>query len=122
MNLAKAPPSWMDKSFFEKVVRQFEKDPQAQLQDFKITAGSKPGDNFSSAVFRGAITFKSKYTKGEAKTISTFIKVQPQFPPEFQHMQNSALFKTEMEMFAKILPEIESLWASSGEKETLCPT
>lgn len=118
--MSKVPPSWLDESFFEKIVRQMEKDPQATVQDFKLTPATKVGENFLSSVFRGVVTFKSKFTK-EPKTISTFIKVQLQFPPELAHFQNEAFFKNEMEMYGNVLPEIQSLWSAAGDKEILCP-
>ena len=110
-------PEWMDKSFFEKVVRHVEKDPQASVEEFNVVAGSKPGDNFASSVYLASISLRSKFTKNEVKTISVFIKVNSQATM----MQNSSLFRNEMEMFDKILPEIESLWAVAGYKELLCP-
>lgn len=120
MNMNKVPPTWLDQSYFEKVIRQLEKDPQATVLDFKLTPGSKAGDNMLSSVFRGAITFTSKFTK-EPKTISTFIKVQLQFPPELAHFQNPVYFRNEMEMFGKVLPEVQALWSAAGDKEILAP-
>lgn len=75
-NFAKSAPSWMDDRFFEKVVREMEKDPQAMVENFSISAGSKPGDNFASSIFRAQISFKSKFTKAETKSISVIIKTQ----------------------------------------------
>ncbi|CRK88947.1 CLUMA_CG002639, isoform A [Clunio marinus] len=114
------PPSWLDQSFFEKVIKKHENDPDGQVIDFKVVPGSQIGDNFASAVFRCSITYKSKYTK-EPKVLSTFIKVQPQFPPEMSHFQNVTLFTNEIEMFSKVLPEIQSLWTSINDKDILCP-
>lgn len=120
MALAKTPPQWLDKSFFEKVIRQSENDDQAVVENFEVTPGSKPGDNFSSAVFRAAITYKLSLAS-EAKTINTFVKVEPQYPPEFAHMQNRNFFKNEIEMFGNVLPEIQSLWTAAGYNDLLCP-
>lgn len=119
-NFAKNPPKWMDQSFFEKVIRQTEKDPKAQVENFNLSAGSKPGDNFSSSLFRGLITFKSKYTKNESKTLSVIIKVQMS-NTEFDFLKDSPMFRNEMEMYGKVLPEIQSLWLSACDKNILCP-
>lgn len=118
--LAATPPAWLDRSFFEKVVRHMENDPQAQLQDFNLDAGSRFGDNFSSSVFRVSVTFTSKFAK-EPKTISTIVKVELQFPPELSHLVKKQYFRNEVEMYGKVLPEIQSLWLSADDKEILAP-
>lgn len=120
MTMNQIPPTWLDQSFFEKVIRQMEKDPKAVVQEFKLVPGSKVGDNFLSAVFRGAITFTSKFTK-EPKTISTFIKVQLKFPPQLAHLINDVFFKNEMEMYEKVLPEIHSLWTAANDEDIYVP-
>lgn len=113
----------MNQSFFEKVIRQMERDPKAQVTEFAITAGSKPGDNFASSVFRGSITFSSKFTKNESKSISVIIKTQMMVGLEGAHgdfLKDSPLFRTEIEMYEKVLPEIQSLWLSAGDNDLLC--
>lgn len=124
LNFSKVVPEWMNKEFFEKVVRQMEKDPKAVVEDLQVGEGSKPGENFGSSLYRAVITFKSKFTK-DPKTISTIIKVKLTVPPEFADMQEfideSPLFRNEMEMYGKVLPEIQSLWLSMGDNDMLCP-
>lgn len=121
-NFAKNVPEWMNQSYFEKVVRQLEKDPKAEVTDFSVAAGSKPGDNFASSIFRAKISYKSKYTK-EVKTISTIVKTQMiQGLAEIHDLLKDApFFRNEMEMFGKVLPEIQALWLSVGDKSPLCP-
>jgi Ecdysteroid kinase-like family len=75
-NFAKSVPSWMDQGFFERLVREMEKDSEARVEKFNVTAGSKPGDNFASSIFRGKVVFQSKFTRGETKCISVIIKTQ----------------------------------------------
>lgn len=120
ISLAQIPPPWLDKAFFEKVVKVKENDPEAVVEEFNVTPGSKPGDNFASAIFRVSIKFKSKHTDG-TKTISTVLKVQPNYPPEMAHLQNNLIFKNETEMYGKVLPEILELWKAAGDVDALCP-
>lgn len=122
-NFAKAAPAWMDQSFFEKVIRQMEADPKAELQEFVVSAGSKPGDNFASSIFRGSITFKSKFTKAESKVVSVIIKTEmlEALPGLKEFVAESPLFRNEMEMYDKVLPEIQSLWLSVNDNDSLCP-
>lgn len=122
-NFAKNIPEWMDQSFFDKVVRHMEKDPQATVEEFNVAAGSTPGDNFASSLYRGTITYKSKFTKDESKKLSLIIKAEMNAPlPEMESFfQNSPLFRNEMEMYGKVLPEVQSLWLSVNDKDLLCP-
>jgi hypothetical protein len=128
MHLAKIIPEWINQSFFEKVIRQMEKDQQASVFNFDIAAVSNFEENFASAVFRASITFKSKYTKTDKtdKTISVIIKTKPSLGPEY-NTEYAALLKSapfsrnEMELYDKILPDIQSLLLSAGDKDILSP-
>jgi len=119
-NMSATMPSWMDQEFFEKVIRHAEKDPKAEVFEFEVTPATKPGDNFASAVYRGLIKYKSKYTI-EVKSLSVIMKVEADFPPEMKGFKESSFFNTEIEMYSKVLPDIEALWQSIGDKEILFP-
>lgn len=123
LNFAKVVPSWMEQTFFEKVVREMEKDQNAKVENFTVSAGSKPGDNFASSIFRGKIEFKSKFTQGKSKFISVIIKTQIMGGFEGMHdfLRESPMFRNEMDMYSRVLPEIKSLWLSVGDKDLLCP-
>lgn len=124
MNLAAVVPSFMDQGFFDKVIRQVEKDPNAKVLSFELAPAMKAGENFASAVFRGAITFTSKYSKGD-KTISVIIKTKPVLGPEMaayaEILDKAPFFRNEMAMYGKILPDIHSLLSSAGDKDILSP-
>lgn len=124
VNLAKVVPEFLDEKFFEKFVRHLEKDANAKVTSFEVAAGSNPGENFASALFRGKIAFKSKYTK-EEKTISVIIKTKPVLGPEMaawaEIIDKAPFFRNEMEVYGKILPEIQSLLLSTGDKDILAP-
>lgn len=125
MNLAEVIPTFMDQGFFDKVVRQMENDPYAKVSSFELEPVMKAGVNFASAVFRGLITFTSKYTK-EEKTISVIIKTKPVLGEEMtayaEILDKATFFRNEMEMYGKILPDIHSLLSSAGDKDILSPT
>lgn len=124
MNLAAVTPAFMDQGFFDKVVRQMEKDPNAKVSSFVLAPAMKAGENFASAVFRCSITFTSKYTK-EEKTISVVIKTKPVLGPEMAAyaaiLDKAPFFRNEMEMYGRILPDIHSLLSSAGDKDILSP-
>ncbi|CRK90874.1 CLUMA_CG004564, isoform A [Clunio marinus] len=124
MNLAENIPVWMNQDFFDKVIRFIEKDQAAKVTKFDVNPGSKAGENFASAIFRSSITYKSKYSK-DAKTISVIIKVKPVLGPEMaaysEIIEKSKFFETEMAFYGKILPDIQSLMLSAGDKDVLSP-
>ena len=124
LNLTKIIPEFLDEKFFDKVIQHVEKDPNAKVSEFVITPGSKPGDNFGSAIFRAKLTFKSKFAK-DGKHISVIIKTRPVLSPELAAWGDAAakapFFRNEMEIYGKILPEIQSLLLSAGDKDVLSP-
>ena len=122
LNFAKNIPDWMNKSFFERVIRHSEEDPQGEVVDFIVGAGSKPGDNFASSIFSAKINFKSVKTNGDVKSISVIIKTQMISAIEnYDFLNTLPFFETEMDMYGRVLPEIQSLWLSIGDDDILCP-
>lgn len=124
VDLAAIVPDFLDEKLFNKVVAQVEKDPNAKVSSFEISPGSKPGQNFGSAIFRAKLTFKSKYAK-EDKTISVIIKVKPILGPEMaawtEIIEKAPFFRIEMSLYGKVLPDIQSLLLSAGDKDILSP-
>lgn len=122
MDLAAVVPDFLDEKLFNKIVAQVEKD--AKVTSFEVSQGSKPGQNFGSAIFRVKIAFKSKYTQDD-KTISVIIKVKPVLGPEMaawsEIIEKSPFFRNEMNMYGKVLPDIQSLLLSAGDKDILSP-
>lgn len=122
-NFAKTIPTWMDQSFFEKVIRQMENDPEAEVKSFNIRAGTTPGENFSSSLYRGVITYSSKFTEAETKVISVIIKTEiiETLPGLTEFLKDSPLFRNEIEMYDRVLPSVQELWLSVNNSETLSP-
>lgn len=123
-NLTAVIPSFLDQAFFDKVVRQMEKDANAKVSNFDIKPAMKPGENFASAVFRCLITFTSKFSKGD-KTISVIIKTKPVLGPDMaayaEIIEKSPFFRNESVMYNKILPDIHALLSSVGDKDIMSP-
>jgi hypothetical protein len=122
LNFAKHIPPWLDQSLFEKAFRSYESDQTARVHSFDLKPATQPGENFASAVFRGSVRFSSKYTKGE-KEISVIVKSQPVGVeiPNAEFMQDDGLFRTEIAMYTGVLPQINALLESVGEKDVMCP-
>lgn len=124
VNLTEVIPSFLDQAFFEKVIRHAEKDANAKVSSFDIQPAMKPGENFASAVFRASITFQSRFVK-EDTTISVILKTKPVLGPEMaayaEVIDKAPFFDNEMALYGKILPDIQSLLSSAGDKDILSP-
>ena len=114
------PPPWMDKTFFERVIRHHEKDAKTEVKDFVITPGSKMGEHFASIMFRCVLNFSSKFNK--SGNISLIVKAMPhEEGMKKDLLEEAPLFKTEMAMYGDVLPEMENLWKSAGDDSKLAP-
>lgn len=107
-------PKHLDHKLFEKAIKSYEKDPDAKVLDFSVSAGSNIGDNFGSQIFRVKIKFSSKYRKEEE--ISVIVKTcDRQFTvgglSNFDGMKE--IFIIESEIYGKILPEVKYLLKES---------
>lgn len=108
-------PSHLDQKCFEKAIQSYKRDPSAKVLDFTLEPGSNYGDNFGSHVYRSKIKFTSKNVKGENE-ITVIIKTLGDSmgtTPGFEREKYLKVFETEIEMYEKVLTEIENLL---GEK------
>ena len=123
LNFAKNIPPWLDQELFERAFRSSDNDPQAQVHSFEVKQAVQPGENFASAIFRGAISYSSKYTNGAPKDVSVIIKTQPVGVdlPNMEHLNDPTLFINEIAVYTEILPQIKTLLESVGETDILNP-
>lgn len=114
-------PEWMDRDFFEKVLRKSEDDQSIKVLTFKIEPASKANEHFASIIFRAKITFSQKL-KNESE-ISIIIKTKPFLDGIKKEMfgDDCTIFEIETKMYLEILPEIQKLINLSGDKSTLAP-
>lgn len=113
LNIAKLSyPAHLDQNLFEKAIRSYQRDQTAKVLEFSIEPGSKLGDNFGSHVYRAKIKFTSKFQKGETE-ISVIIKTLGDSMDDailgFKRDGFIKIFKVEIEMYEKVLPEFESI-------------
>ena len=87
-----------------------------------VGPGSKPGENFGSSLYRAFVEYTSKYATNKTQ-ISLIIKIKPDLSAwPVAYSENAPdLFKTEMAMYARVLPKIQSLLLSVDDKSTMFP-
>ncbi|CAO1441807.1 unnamed protein product [Diamesa serratosioi] len=122
MNVTAPVPEWLNKDFFEKIIRKKENDLNAKVSELVVGPGSKPGENFGSSLYRAFVEYTSKYTAG-TKQLSLIIKIKPDLSAwPVNYLEHSPdLFKTEMAMYGRVLPQIQSLLLSANDKSTMFP-
>ncbi|XP_055856233.1 uncharacterized protein LOC129919398 [Episyrphus balteatus] len=111
-------PEWMNKSFFEEVLRKCEKTDWIMVKDVKMSPATLKGDHYASVMFRGKITYDSKKGKGLLKSL--IIKTMPQVEGHKMDMlQESFIFETEISMYSETIPKFEAELRKIGDKTVL---
>lgn len=106
---------WLNKNFFEKVIKHFTKDEAASVREFEIQSGSKPGESFASDLYRASINYA---TETETKSISVILKVMPS---EGGDIDSKRMMKCEMKMYGEILIDINRVLLDAREPIKLFP-
>ncbi|XP_043654592.1 uncharacterized protein LOC122620958 [Drosophila teissieri] len=111
------PPAWLDKEFIEGVLRTYEKDPELHVTDLKISPATFQGDHYASIMFRAVSQYysvKGKFSK------SLIVKTMPEQEGHKKDMlSQSPIFKTEILMYSKALPEFERILREAGDTTKL---
>ncbi|XP_035890993.1 uncharacterized protein LOC118502651 [Anopheles stephensi] len=108
-------PSWMNRSFFEKVLRHAERDSSLVVQDFRIQPGTKPGDHFASVIFRAIVRHS-----GSGGEVSLIVKTLPaEDGLKKDILKDGYVFETETLMYTTIVPAMHRLLQSVGDQTVL---
>ncbi|KAH8414019.1 hypothetical protein KR222_001935, partial [Zaprionus bogoriensis] len=109
---------WLNSEFFSEVLRQHEKAPELILKDLKLSPASAQGDHYASVMFRASVEYAT--SKGTYK-MSLILKTMPEKGGRKKQMiDNSHVFRTEIEMYTKVLPKFEAVLRTAGDETRLC--
>jgi len=101
------PPEWLNAQFITDVLSAHEKASDLQITNLSFTPASAKGDHYASIMFRARVDYKTQ--KGSFFK-SLIIKTMPVEEGVKKDMfADSPLFKTEIGMYAKVLPEWERI-------------
>lgn len=109
-------PEWLNKTFFEKVLKNYIKNDEVEVKEFAIQSGSKPGESFASDLLRASINYT---TVTETKSISVIVKTMPS--SEDGDIDGKRLFMTEMKMYGDTLIDINRLFLNAHDTVKLFP-
>lgn len=110
-------PEWLGRDFFEKVIKHYTRSEEAEVSEFVIQSGSKPGEGFASDLLRASIN----YTIGaDSKSISVIVKT---IPPRVdgEDFDGRRLFMTEMKMYGGALIDINRVFLNAPDNIKLFP-
>uniref|UniRef100_A0AAG5CU62 CHK kinase-like domain-containing protein n=1 Tax=Anopheles atroparvus TaxID=41427 RepID=A0AAG5CU62_ANOAO len=108
-------PGWMDRAFFEKVLRHAERDGTLTVRDFRIVPGTKPGDHFASVIFRAIV----RHDRSDDE-VSLIVKTLPaEDGLKKDILKDGYVFETETLMYNEIVPAMHRLLESVGDHTVL---
>lgn len=114
-------PQWMDQSFIETLMKSYLKTEQVQINNYDIMAGSKPGENFASNMFKSKISYMFN---GKNDEISIIMKTMPDANDnegKVDLVSNSPLFRNEMKMYGTVLKCFRQVLKESDEYQQFWP-
>ena len=94
----------LTKKFFEKVLRESEKNDELQVLKVKVSSGKDFGNHFCSEV--NSLEVCVKFSKDCQETFQLVIKSQPMSEDARNFLSPSRTFEREVEMYASVLPAL----------------
>ncbi|EDX14408.1 GD21211 [Drosophila simulans] len=103
-------PEWLNEQFVTDVLKSHEKEPDLKVTKLDYTPGSAKGDNYASDIIRARVeytTHKGSFSK--SLIIKTVLEM----------FAGSALFKTEIGMYSKVLPKFSRILRENNDTSRL---
>ncbi|XP_059621270.1 uncharacterized protein LOC132264938 [Phlebotomus argentipes] len=113
-------PDFLNKPWFEDILREAENDRTLSITTFELFPGTKPGENFSSSMFKAVVSYTSR---GETVDSRSFIVKTMPIEEGFQKdiLEEMPVFDREIAFYTEILPEMMKMMKSIGDEEELAP-
>lgn len=104
---------WLTNEFVQKLLENSENDKNVLLESFQGQNACLDGENFSSLMFRLEVKFKCN----EVLKHKMFIIKKAHESKDFQKIsEETAIIEKEIEVYTKILPEVETLLKLAGQQ------
>lgn len=134
------PPEWLNKEFFEKLLKCEECDNvkvkmccrqsfctfqyfiYEQVTDLELRPGTLKNDHYASVMFRAKVSYKVDSQPTLEKRNSFILKVEPFADGQKKDLMSEMhTFKTEIRMYTEMLPIIERELRKYGDETILGP-
>ncbi|CRL06669.1 CLUMA_CG019570, isoform A [Clunio marinus] len=109
-------PVWLNKSFFEKVLRTSSGDKNLTIADFSVAASANTGEQYASTIFKATVKYANKF-QSDAVT-KLFVKL---VVPKVNAFSDENSFDTELNMYINTLPDMQRLLSMTEKKVELAP-
>lgn len=113
-------PYWLDQNLFVNLVKN-DYGEFSKITNFTVTPAAKPGENSSSVMFRVTIEVDLMEDENCTKTISFILKTNHNDDSMLSLLENLMLFPKEQQMYASIIPKLESLFEDAGKCVSFAP-
>ncbi|KAL5290652.1 hypothetical protein ACFFRR_010174 [Megaselia abdita] len=111
-------PDWMDKKYFEKLLRDTNTDESIEVVNLVLKPGSKAGDHYASIMFRAAINYNTKNEQNLEKSL--MIKTMPFVDgPKKEMLEGMNMFDIEIKMYKEVIPKFEKMLKEIGDNTQL---
>lgn len=96
---------WMDSDYFKSILIKYEGRDDLQLKEFNVSAGTKKGENFASAIYRVTLN----YLLQSPKEMTFIIKTRPDSLVLSAMLDEMGTFALEANFYENVLADCEKL-------------
>lgn len=114
-------PEFLNTDLLRTAIKSYKNDESIEIEGFEVTTAF--GEHFGSQMYRAKIDFKStKYpTLSSVQSLPVVIKIKPLLHSMLTGDTEIQLFKTEIDMYQKVLPAIDDLYQRNGQSVEFAP-
>ncbi|GAB0088779.1 uncharacterized protein DMENIID0001_032430 [Sergentomyia squamirostris] len=114
-----AIPSWLNKKFFEDLLRKHDKDSNLSVINLKLADVTGKGEHYASVMWRASVEVKT--AKSAVEKRSYVVKSVYEDPTKSSMFAMYGIYQREIEMYEKVSVEIGKILKSIGDNTQLFP-
>jgi hypothetical protein len=102
-------PGYFNNEFFENILKRSSNLQNVTVQNKHIQIATKPGDNYTSEIYRAKIEYTVAENENEVQQVSLIIKNMPDTAIRLEVLDSLQAYDKEVEMYCKTLPAMSKL-------------
>lgn len=116
-------PAWLNESYLENVLRQYEKDDEIKVIGFSSRSAVPKGGNYVGLLLRVQVNYVHIQQQGDdvKKTKSLVVKTALLSEETAKVLEEFGVLEKEMLMYTNVLPLYTNLLAANGDTDQLFP-
>lgn len=108
-------PDWLNNHFFQKIVRNSEKNSNISVSTVEFSSASKVGDNYGSMTYRVRVNYSLPSSSSLKNTPTSLIVKMLPFTSKQKCFSSARGFNAEMRMYTTFIPALEQTLRSIGD-------